>query len=76
MQRQRLILIIAVIAALCAGFGGGYGYFRQQNAQNVDAIIKQVINKDQGKVAAVDFSLFWQVWDKLHDRFVDKEKLD
>ncbi len=62
--------------ALGAGFGGGYSYFKQQNAQNVDTIIKQVINKDEGKSDAVDFSLFWQVWDKLNDRFVDKEKLD
>lgn len=76
MQRQRLILIIIIIVALGAGFGGGYGYFWHQNTQNIDAIIKQVINKDQGKVDAVDFSLFWQVWDKLNDRFVDKEKLD
>lgn len=76
MQRQRFILIAAIMIALGAGFGGGYGYFHYQNTQNVDAIIKQVINKDQGKADAVDFSLFWQVWDKLNDRFVDKEKLD
>ncbi len=76
MQRQRLILIAALLIALGAGFGGGYGYFRYQNAQQVDSIIKEVINKDSGKSAAVDFSLFWQVWDKLSERFVDKDKLD
>jgi len=76
MQRQRLILIIAIIIASAGGFGGGYGYYRYQNASTVDSIIKNVINKDDGQAAAVDFGLFWQVWDKLNDRFVDKEKLD
>jgi carboxyl-terminal processing protease len=76
MQRQRLILIGAVVLAIAIGFGGGYFYFKQQNSKAVDTIIKQVINKDEGKSDAVDFSLFWQVWDKLHERYVDKSNLD
>lgn len=76
MQRQRLILILGVIVALVAGFAGGYFYFKQQNTKAVDTIIKKVINKDEGNADAVDFSLFWQVWDKLAERYVDKEQLD
>lgn len=76
MQRQRLFLLVGIILALSVGFGGGYGFVRYQYAQSADTIIKQVINQDQGKADAVDFSLFWQVWDKLNDRFVDKEHLD
>ena len=76
MQRQRIIFIIAILAALGAGFAGGYYFFQHKNSQAVDTIIKEVINKDAGKSSAVDFSLFWQVWDKLHERYVDSGSLD
>lgn len=76
MRRTRIFFILAVIISLAAGGAGGYFYFSYRNAQTVDAIIKQVINKDEGKSAAVDFSLFWQVWDRLHARYVDTDSLD
>lgn len=76
MQRQRFLIIVLVLIALGAGFASGYTYFKQENAREVDTIIKQVINKEEGKSSAVDFSLFWQVWDRLHERFVDQETLD
>ena len=74
--RSRAILIISVLLALGAGFAGGFGYFKFRNAENVDAIIQKVVNKDGGQGAAVDFGLFWQVWDRLHERFVGQKQLD
>lgn len=76
MRIPRLLFISLVIVMLAAGFGGGFLFFRHQNARAVDAIIKEVINKNDGKSEAVDFSLFWQVWDRLHEKYVDQEKLD
>ncbi|MBP6886340.1 MAG: S41 family peptidase [Candidatus Pacebacteria bacterium] len=73
---NRFIFIFSILIALGIGYGAGYIYFQKQNTASVDAIIKQVINKDQGKSDAVDFNLFWQVWDKLHARFVDKDSLE
>lgn len=75
-RRQRLLTVTLVTLALVVGFGGGMKYARYQNAKATDAIIKQVINKDAGNTQAVDFGLFWQVWDKLHQRYVDQSKLD
>ena len=75
-RSQRIISIIAILVSLGLGFSGGFYYFKYQNSKTVDAIITQVINKEDGKSPAVDFSLFWQVWDRLHERFVDKDKLD
>jgi len=75
-RRGRFVLVLSVIVALGAGFASGFEYFKYQNAQAVDSIIKQVINKDSGQSSAVDFKLFWQVWDKLHERYVDKSMLD
>ncbi len=75
-RRSRLLGIVGLIVAVSGGFALGFEYFKHQNSQAVDAIIQQVINKDDGKSSAVDFKLFWQVWDKLHERYVDKTKLD
>lgn len=75
MQRQRFILILVVLGALAVGFGGGVFYTQQQTAFD-DAIITEVTNEDKGKSPAVDFSLFWNVWDMLHDRFADQNALD
>lgn len=75
MQKQRIILVLAVIVALAIGFGGGFWYEHSRIAP-ADSIVTQVTNQDTGQAKAVDFSLFWQVWDKLHERFVDSDKLD
>ncbi|MCC6934307.1 MAG: S41 family peptidase [Candidatus Yanofskybacteria bacterium] len=76
MQRSRIILIVSILAALAVGFGAGFGYVKRQEASAVDPIVKQVINQDEGRSSAVDFSLFWQVWDRLHARYVDANALD
>jgi carboxyl-terminal processing protease len=76
MRRNRILFIAAVLIALGAGFASGFFYFQHKNEQAVDTIIKQVINKDSGKSSAVDFGLFWQVWDRLHERYVDQSVLD
>ncbi len=76
MKRTRILFIAAIILSLALGGAGGFFFFSYRNARTVDAIVKQVINKDEGKSAAVDFSLFWQVWDRLHTRYVDQDSLD
>lgn len=35
-----------------------------------------IFNPDLGQQKGVDFSLFWEVWDVLHNRYVDKGELD
>lgn len=76
MRRFRLILAIAVLLSLVLGATAG-GFYVKRTTPQADSIITQVANKDQpGTDTAVDFSLFWQVWDKLHQRYVDSNALD
>lgn len=75
MRNYRILLIVAVLLALGAGFAGGAYYVQRQQTQTSDAIITEVANRDGG-ARAVDFGLFWQVWDKLHEQFVDADMLD
>ena len=59
--RKNLISIFLVIVIL-ASFGGGF-YF----------------GKSQCKICPpeeIDFSLFWEAWDKLQEKFADKGKLN
>ncbi len=74
--KNRLLGITVVVLALGVGFASGFRYERHQSARTADAIITQITNQEEGKSAAVDFKLFWQVWDKLRENFVDHEKLD
>lgn len=75
-QRQRIVLIVAILVALAFGCSAGIWYEHRETKKYADAIVTQVINKDQGKSSAIDFGLFWQVWDKLHTQYVDQGKLD
>lgn len=54
-------------------FGAGVfvGYERRPAIER----ITEVTSKEIGKPDAVDFSLFWDVWARLGEKYVDKEKL-
>lgn len=75
-HQRRWLTVVALIGAMLAGFGGGYGLSAYRATQEPDPIVRQVINRDDTTARAVDFSLFWQVWDRLHERYVDSESLD
>lgn len=75
-RSQRIFLTALLAIAIGAGFTGGFLFFRHRNAQATDAIVRQVINKDSGQDPAIDFALFWQVWDKLQELYVDPGELD
>lgn len=58
-------LIIIVIASYSFGFGAGkVGEFFRPN------VGFNLINRDQGKPKDLDFSKFWDVWSKIHEKYV------
>ncbi|MBI4779535.1 S41 family peptidase [Candidatus Falkowbacteria bacterium] len=89
-KKRRKIKILAVVllglAMLSAAFGGGM-IMAQKNEFIKRASVKEAVyagklyNKyvtaPANKLTAdVDFNLFWNVWDELKDKYVDKDKLD
>ncbi len=68
---KRFILIIVVVA-LIAGFAGGFYY---RDYQSPISVVQSLINKDAGQPDTVDFALFWNVWEILHNKYVDNDKL-
>jgi carboxyl-terminal processing protease len=74
---NRKILIGLVLLSLVSGFAGGIWFTQQNNFASVGIlnkfIAKQVpVEKPEG----VDFDLFWQVWQKMTEKYVEKDKLD
>lgn len=70
---SKRILVLAIVISLLAGFTGGFYYHKSQ--LEVPGL-SQVFNKELGQPKDVDFSIFWSTWDILHDKYVDKDKLN
>ncbi len=59
---RKTLISICLVTTILAGFGGGF-YF----------------GKSQCKICPpeeIDFSLFWEAWNRLEEKSVDKEKFD
>jgi len=78
MTSYRKILIIIVVFSLAAGFGGGvlFTTYRNGNLSDASGLFKQLINKESGQPRDVDFSLFWDAWKTVNEKFVDRQKID
>lgn len=71
----RKLLIISILVSLGIGFASGYSYTRYQSGSSIAGSLKQLIGRNS-QPDNVDFSLFWQVWDALHSKYVDQNKVD
>ena len=52
--------------------GAYFGYSQRPAVEKV----KILFNKETQKPAEVDFSPFWQAWNLLEEKYVDKEELN
>lgn len=67
---KSFILVILVIGIFYSGFWYG------QNQRPSIEKIGTVFNKETGKPANVDFSLFWDAWAKIQEKYVNRASLD
>ncbi|MFA6106467.1 MAG: S41 family peptidase [Patescibacteria group bacterium] len=83
---KKISIGFIILILLAASFGAG-GYFSQKNEVIKELAKKEVVylGKLTGKYSAaesgklsqdVDFSLYWKVWDLLHEQYVDRDKLN
>src|SRR3989344_437945 len=70
---KRALIPIIIVVSLTSGFFGGVFYERAQEPEN---ILKNLINKEAGQPGDLDFSLFWSVWELVHEKYVDKSELE
>ena len=74
-RKTKLFFALAIILILGASFvfGVWYGYSERPGAEKVLNIVGQELPP---QLQNVDFNLFWDVWSRLEEKYVDKEKLD
>ena len=74
-NKGRKILILSIVLSLTLGFLGGLWFTSDNNSDRLTTL-KKLVNLDIGKPKDADFSLFWQVYNDLQAKYVDKSKLD
>lgn len=72
----RSFILITALALLAAGVGYKLGTNEVKIRTNGPLPKIEVINKLPPTQRNADFSLFWQVWDELATKYVDKTKFD
>ncbi len=71
---QKLLKLVAVILLLCLGTGLGF-YFGQEEGER--KAVNQFFSQGAGEdVSNLDFTLFWETWQTLKEKFIDKTKFD
>ncbi len=67
-------IVVVSILIIGAAFGTGIyvGYERRPAIEKV----KGVLSQETAKPQEVDFSQFWEVWSRLEEKFVDRDKID
>ena len=73
-KRLGLAGIILVVAVLIGSASFYYGYKKGVEHPNV-TLIKGVANLEEGKETAADFSLFWDAWKVMREKYVDSSKV-
>jgi carboxyl-terminal processing protease len=71
MNNKKLTIFLAI--AIIAGFAGGFYYRDYKTPLRIDL---PVINQTVSKPASVDFAMFWDVWNLIKDKYVDRDTLD
>ncbi len=70
---RKIIFLFFSLVLLAAVFSGGY-FFGKSSVK--PEIIFGIQNPELGLPLGADFSIFWQAWAILQERFANKDKLD
>ncbi|MBI2616786.1 S41 family peptidase [Candidatus Gottesmanbacteria bacterium] len=68
--------IILGISILVITFGIGYRVGQKSTSVSSSLSAVEIVGQTKGKNPTVDFSLFWDVWDRVGKYYIDKEKID
>src|SRR3990167_803109 len=71
---KKYLYSFLIIILVAGSFGGGFWYGR--NSQPSIEKVTGLQNLGQGKNPTVDFSLFWDAWARVEEKFVNRGQLD
>lgn len=72
LENRKFTYLAIVVVAVFGAFGIGFVY---GSIEKLPRPVQGIINQEFGKPKEFDFSLFWNTWDELHQKFVDKGNL-
>jgi len=78
MKTKKKILLPIILILTCAFFYFAGYLHGHQNLKFDRGYIPEIVNKELGKPKNVDFSLFWDVWNKVEEKYpgqIDRKKL-
>lgn len=69
---------LLILAVLLGVFGSGYKYgqYKMSQSPRTPAFNYEVTNLEEGNTRNLDFGLFWEAWNVLEAKYVDKDKVD
>jgi len=75
---KKITEILFILSFIIFIFGSGYKLGEYQtNLKKIERSNYNIINVDNKAAEKnLDFSLFWETWDKVEQKFIDKKKLD
>jgi len=74
---KNLIIILFILTSVGLVFGLGYYYGKEELKYSIwQSFIKDVQAPDQTDYNNLDLSLFWEVWQKLEEKFINRDGLD
>ncbi|MCX7881140.1 MAG: S41 family peptidase [Patescibacteria group bacterium] len=73
MKIKKITNILLVLSLTIFIFGAGYRFGQYQSSLEKKLILKQTtpVNRKD-----IDFNLFWETWEKVEERFIEKNKID
>jgi len=71
----KLLIIFVALFILGASFLGG-AFFGYKNRPAMERVLNVMGQNPPPAYQTVDFNLFWDVWSRVEDKFVDKSKID
>ena len=71
-QSKKYIYLAIVVVLIATAFGVGFIYGAIEKLPHP---VQGIVNQEFGQPKEFDFSLFWDTWDELHNKFVDQDKL-
>jgi len=75
-KNRYFVIGISIIITVALSGGGFYFGYQQGIKKPQTVVIRGVANLEEGKLEAIDFSLFWDVWQTIKDKYVEADKID
>ena len=71
------VFVVLAIAVLSGAFYYGYQSGYQKGVENPKTVIvRGVTDLEKGKEEGIDFSVFWETWQMIKDKYVKADELD